>query len=64
MPRLLSLVSEDGKVLVSVIPKESEGADTARLRLFEGLRKKTGMYVVEVDQTTLPGRKKSKNARS
>lgn len=63
MPRYLSLVSEDGHVLVSIRPTESEDADTAKLRLFKKLRESAGMDIIEIDKAKAIKRA-NKNARS
>ena len=64
MARYLSLVSEDGDILVSIQFTRSEDADTARLRLFSKLRAKTGMYIIEIDKSKPLKKRASKNARS
>lgn len=61
--RYLSLVSEEGRVLVSIRPTESEDADTARLRLFRKLRESAGMEIVEIEKTR-PLKGRGRNARS
>jgi hypothetical protein len=63
MARFLSLVSEEGRVLVSIRPTESEDADTAKLRLFKRLRESAGMDIVEIDKTR-PLKGSKRNARS
>lgn len=50
MPRYLSLVTEEGDVLVSIQATEREDADGVRLRLFKKLRDKMDWELIEIEK--------------